>query len=66
MLLQLDSSFEKVEVRNESPRLWTRLVCDTYLLYKTVQAHADNAKDCPEREATYVITTGGINDPEKA
>lgn len=22
--------------------------------------------DCPEREATYVITNGGINDPEKA
>lgn len=21
--------------------------------------------DCPEREATYVITNGGINDPEK-
>lgn len=23
-------------------------------------------KDCPEREATYVITQGGIADPEKA
>ncbi|KAI9706028.1 MAG: Meiotic recombination protein dmc1 [Candelina mexicana] len=22
-------------------------------------------QDCPEREATYIITTGGINDPEK-
>ncbi|KAG9245179.1 DNA recombination and repair protein Rad51, partial [Calycina marina] len=22
--------------------------------------------DCPEREATYIITTGGINDPDKA
>ena len=22
--------------------------------------------DCPEREATYIITNGGINDPEKA
>jgi meiotic recombination protein DMC1 len=21
--------------------------------------------DCPEREATYVITNGGINDPDK-
>lgn len=21
--------------------------------------------DCPEREATYIITNGGINDPEK-
>jgi meiotic recombination protein DMC1 len=25
-----------------------------------------NDSDCPEREATYIITTGGINDPEKA
>jgi len=22
--------------------------------------------DCPEKEATYIITTGGINDPDKA
>ncbi|KAE8452729.1 hypothetical protein EG329_013001 [Mollisiaceae sp. DMI_Dod_QoI] len=25
-----------------------------------------DSPDCPEREATYIITTGGINDPEKA
>ncbi|KAK6582995.1 hypothetical protein PZA11_004071 [Diplocarpon coronariae] len=24
-----------------------------------------DSPDCPEREATYIITTGGINDPEK-
>lgn len=24
------------------------------------------SSDCPEREATYIITNGGINDPEKA
>lgn len=24
-----------------------------------------DSPDCPEREATYVITNGGINDPEK-
>lgn len=22
--------------------------------------------DCPEKEATYIITTGGIDDPEKS
>ena len=22
--------------------------------------------DCPEKEATYIITTGGIDDPDKA
>lgn len=26
---------------------------------------ANAALDCPEREATYVITSGGINDPDK-
>ena len=25
-----------------------------------------NLTDCPEREATYIITNGGITDPEKA
>ena len=27
---------------------------------------SNSTEDCPEREATYIITTGGINDPEKA
>ncbi|CAD6571540.1 MAG: Meiotic recombination protein dmc1 [Alectoria sarmentosa] len=29
-------------------------------------AKIQDSPDCPEREATYVITNGGINDPEKA
>ncbi|MCJ1272828.1 Meiotic recombination protein dmc1 [Puttea exsequens] len=29
-------------------------------------AKIQDSPDCPEREATYVITSGGINDPEKA
>ncbi|KAK1083370.1 Meiotic recombination protein dmc1 [Friedmanniomyces endolithicus] len=29
-------------------------------------AKTQDSPDCPEREATYIITTGGINDPEKA
>ncbi|KAI9835410.1 MAG: hypothetical protein M1819_002328 [Sarea resinae] len=28
-------------------------------------AKIQDSPDCPEREATYVITNGGINDPEK-
>ncbi|KAI9719254.1 MAG: hypothetical protein M1812_003584 [Candelaria pacifica] len=28
-------------------------------------AKIQDSPDCPEREATYIITTGGINDPEK-
>ncbi|KAK3173725.1 hypothetical protein OEA41_007057 [Lepraria neglecta] len=29
-------------------------------------AKIQDSPDCPEREATYIITNGGINDPEKA
>ncbi|KAK3680451.1 hypothetical protein LTR37_021229 [Vermiconidia calcicola] len=29
-------------------------------------AKIQDSPDCPEREATYIITTGGITDPEKA
>ncbi|PLB37713.1 recombinase DMC1 [Aspergillus candidus] len=29
-------------------------------------AKIQDSPDCPEREATYVITNGGINDPDKA
>lgn len=29
-------------------------------------AKIQDSPDCPEREATYVITNGGIADPEKA
>ena len=28
-------------------------------------AKVQDSPDCPEREATYIITTGGITDPEK-
>jgi hypothetical protein len=29
-------------------------------------AIANTTTDCAEKEATYIITTGGINDPDKA
>ncbi|KAI5283086.1 Meiotic recombination protein dmc1 [Ascosphaera aggregata] len=29
-------------------------------------AKVQDSPDCPEREATYIITNGGINDPDKA
>ncbi len=32
---------------------------------KIVKSNITSATDCPEREATYVITNGGISDPEK-
>ena len=37
------------------------------LLYQQDFNHifANSAADCPEREATYIITNGGINDPDK-
>jgi meiotic recombination protein DMC1 len=36
------------------------------VLTYVIQLPADDILDCPEREATYIITTGGISDPEKA
>ncbi len=39
----------------------------SFSIYTTILSTADlHVLDCPEREATYIITTGGINDPEKA
>ena len=44
------------------------LASSTQLLLPEFILHNANPHlaDCPEREATYIITTGGINDPEKA
>jgi meiotic recombination protein DMC1 len=64
MLLQLDFSFARAVVRNVLLRLWIHLV--SALLNVWIESLTDAASDCPEREATYIITTGGINDPEKA
>ncbi|KAF8854164.1 hypothetical protein BDZ45DRAFT_677160 [Acephala macrosclerotiorum] len=64
MLLLLDFFFARVVVRSELLRSWTPPVRISTL--HTLQQGADSNTDCPEREATYIITTGGINDPEKA
>jgi hypothetical protein len=76
MLLQPDFSFGRVVVRNVLLKLSTRLVSahleDSGILpegpHSQQFAHSTDHyfTDCPEREATYIITTGGINDPDKA
>jgi len=62
MLLPLDFSSAKDVARNVLLRLLILLVCTPRLIYL---AMLTIIPDCPEREATYIITTGGINDPEK-
>jgi hypothetical protein len=65
MLPQPGFFFAKVVVRKELPRSSTLLV---YSLLPNifVQSLIYPSLDMAEREATYIITNGGINDPEKA
>jgi len=64
MLLLREYYFEKAVAKSVLLRLWTRPVSFSprFLEFSS----SDVASDCPEREATYIITSGGINDPEKA
>lgn len=55
--------FARVVARNGWPRFRTHLVC--YSLMKIFLFLSLMVLDCPEREATYIITNGGINDPDK-
>lgn len=66
MLRQLESYFVKAVVMNES------LKYKIHQVGHLPQAHQYKDKlmiirdvDCPEREATYIITNGGINDQDK-
>lgn len=63
MPLPPDFFFERAAVKNESQRLLIRQVRHDL---SSVDKMLMISSDCPEREATYIITTGGINDPEKA
>lgn len=66
---QLASCCEKAAEKSEWPRFKTPQVCRVYFreiffFFFFTGVIADVA-DCPEREATYVITKGGIGDPDK-
>lgn len=75
LMLQLqESCYEKVVVRSVLLRLSIPLVRTNLSFFlsnfRSPLPHSFQATniriDCPEKEATYIITAGGINDPDKA
>jgi meiotic recombination protein DMC1 len=57
VLLRKGRGDERVAKIQDSPGSLASELC-------TTQANS-SLIDCPEREATYIITNGGINDPDK-
>jgi hypothetical protein len=51
-------------VKRELPKLLIHLVINIFCGWLPFSDPIGT--DCPEREATYIITNGGINDPDKA
>lgn len=64
MRLRLVSYFERAVEMNVWPRFRIPQVSQSPFVTIIVGISLI-ATDCPEREATYVITNGGINDPDK-
>jgi hypothetical protein len=62
MLLPLACFFGRVVVRSELPRFRIPLVPPSHFEAASL---SNFWTDCPEREAIYIITNGGINDPDK-
>ncbi|KAK3115918.1 hypothetical protein LTR53_004249 [Teratosphaeriaceae sp. CCFEE 6253] len=58
ILLRKGRGEERVAKIQDSPGKWPSI--------SVHEVSLTDSGDCPEREATYIITTGGINDPEKA
>jgi meiotic recombination protein DMC1 len=56
ILLRKGRGEERVAKIQDSPGMWAPWLRST---------HAYHVADMPEKEATYIITNGGINDPEK-
>jgi hypothetical protein len=64
-LLQRVFFYVRAEAKSALPRLLIRQACGL-IKNTTTTTLIDIFTDCAEREATYIITTGGINDPERA
>ena len=60
VLLRKGRGEERVAKIQDSPGNYS-LLCSRRAAILTL-----HNTDCPENEATYIITTGGINDPNKA
>lgn len=69
VLLRKGRGDERVAKIQDSPGLYRSLPCSIYYFTSEKEHKADirhcMTPDCPEREATYIITNGGISDPEK-
>ena len=63
VLLRKGRGDERVAKIQDSPGTSKSLVWA--LLMMNFHSNVFQTKDCAEREATYVITNGGINDPDK-
>ena len=64
MLLPPESFFARDVVRNGSLKLLILRVSRIFPSH-VPEEPANKVIDCPEREAIYIITNGGISDPEK-
>ena len=60
VLLRKGRGEERVAKIQDSPGLFS------HFYYTPPYLLTQSFPDCPEREATYIITNGGIADPEKA
>lgn len=60
VLLRKGRAEERVAKIQDSPGSYSNPIAPSNLALLTMPV-----PDCPEREATYVITNGGIADPEK-
>ena len=65
MLPRPESSFARAEGTSVWPKFKTHQVCLS-LVFRNDPRPDSFVSDCPEREATYIITNGGISDPDKA
>jgi meiotic recombination protein DMC1 len=59
ILLRKGRGEERVAKVIDSPGMWQSSPYNVAAILTTTT-------DCAEKEATYIITTGGINDPDKA
>jgi meiotic recombination protein DMC1 len=67
VLLRKGRGDERVGKVQDSPGPLTYVAVIRYYWIRLPYTEANDLPllDCPEREATYIITNGGINDPEK-
>lgn len=63
ILLRKGRGEERVAKVIDSPGMWRVFL---FSFASAIRSSLTVILDCAEKEATYIITTGGINDPDKA